>query len=306
MRRYILNRVLLGIVTIFGVSVIVFVAARLSGDIALLYAPVNATQEQLQVIREHFGTDKSIPEQYYIFIKNALHGDFGDSIAYSGRSAWDVVWNRMPATLELGAISFVLGNFIGILLGILAAIYRSKWMQWGGQSFALLGQAVPGFWLAVMLMLVFAVKLHWLPTSGMGGISHMILPVVSLSWFSVAFVMRITRSSLMDTLDSEYVKLARIKGNPEWVVIVKHALRNALIPVVMLMGMQLAILIGGSAFIEMVFRWPGIGQLMVNSITALDYPIIQTITLVTSTALVFIMLLVDILFVYIDPRIKYV
>jgi peptide/nickel transport system permease protein len=300
----VLNRVLLGIVTIIGVSIIVFVAARLSGDVALLYAPEDATAEQLQLIREKLGVDKSIPEQYYIFVKNALHGDFGTSILY-GRPAMEAVLKRVPATLELGFLAFLIGNFLGILLGIFAAIYRSKWMQWGGQSFALLGQAVPGFWLAVMLMLVFAVKLGWLPTSGMGGIKYMILPVVSLSWFSVAFVMRITRSSLLDTLDSEYVKLARIKGNPEWVVVVKHALRNALIPVVMLMGMQLAMLIGGSAFIETVFRWPGIGILMVTSITALDFPIIQAITLITSAALVFIMLLVDILFVYLDPRIKY-
>jgi ABC-type dipeptide/oligopeptide/nickel transport system permease component len=300
----VLNRVLLGIVTIIGVSIIVFAVARLSGDVALLYAPQNATEEELQVVREHFGTDKPIPVQYYLFVKNALHGDFGTSVSY-GRPAMEVVLKRMPATLELGFLAFLIGNFLGILLGIFAAIYRSKWMQWGGQSFALLGQAVPGFWLAVMLMLVFAVKLHWLPTSGIGGISHMILPVISLSWFAVAFVMRITRSSLMDTLDSEYVKLARIKGNPEWVVVVKHALRNALIPVVMLMGMQFAMLIGGSAFIETVFRWPGIGILMVNSITARDYPIIQAITIITSAALVLVMLLVDILFVYLDPRIKY-
>jgi peptide/nickel transport system permease protein len=300
----VLNRVLLGIVTIIGVSIIVFAVARLSGDVALLYAPQNATEEELQVVREHFGTDKPIPVQYYLFVKNALHGDFGTSVSY-GRPAMEVVLKRMPATLELGFLAFLIGNFLGILLGIFAAIYRSKWMQWGGQSFALLGQAVPGFWLAVMLMLVFAVKLHWLPTSGMGGISHLILPVISLSWFAVAFVMRITRSSLMDTLDSEYVKLARIKGNPEWVVVVKHALRNALIPVVMLMGMQFAMLIGGSAFIETVFRWPGIGVLMVNSITARDYPIIQAITIITSAALVLVMLLVDILFVYLDPRIKY-
>jgi ABC-type dipeptide/oligopeptide/nickel transport system permease component len=217
----------------------------------------------------------------------------------------EIVLKRIPATLQLGTIAFVIGNFLGISLGILAAINRSKWVQWGAQSFALLGQAVPGFWLAVMLMLVFAVKLHWLPTSGMGGIKHMILPVVSLSWFSIAFVMRITRSSLLDTLDSEYVKLARIKGNPERVVIIKHALRNALIPVVMLMGMQLAMLVGGAAFIETVFRWPGIGILMVNSISNLDYPLIQAITLFTSTALVLVMLFIDILFVYIDPRIKY-
>ncbi len=304
MRRYVLNRVLLGIITVFGVSIIVFVLARLSGDVARLYAPANATTEQLEMIRAKLGLDKPIPVQYWVFVKDALHGDFGTSITF-GRPAMEVVLKRIPATLQLGLAAFIIGNFFGILLGILAAIYRSKWIQWGAQSFALLGQAVPGFWLAVMLMMIFAVNLGWLPTSGMGGIKYMILPVISLSWFSVAFVMRITRSSLLDTLDSEYVKLARIKGNPERVVIFKHALRNALIPVVMLMGMQLAMLVGGAAFIETVFRWPGIGILMVNSIQNLDFPLIQAITLVTSSALVFIMLVVDILFVYLDPRIKY-
>ena len=299
-----LKRVLLGIVTIIGVSIIVFVLARLSGDVARLYAPANATAEQLDMIRAKFGLDKPIPVQYWVFVKNALHGDFGTSVTF-GRPAMEIVLKRIPATLQLGLAAFVMGNFFGILLGVLAAINRSKWIQWGAQSFALLGQAVPGFWLAVMLMMIFAVHLGWLPTSGMGGIKYMVLPVISLSWFSVAFVMRITRSSLLDTLDSEYVKLARIKGNPEWVVIIKHALRNALIPVVMLMGMQLAMLVGGAAFIETVFRWPGIGILMVNSITNLDFPLIQAITLVTSAALVLIMLVVDILFVYLDPRIKY-
>jgi peptide/nickel transport system permease protein len=304
LRRYVLKRVLLGIVTIIGVSIIVFVLARLSGDVARLYAPANATAEQLDMIRAKFGLDKPIPVQYWVFVKNALHGDFGTSVTF-GRPAMEIVLKRIPATLQLGLAAFVIGNFFGILLGILAAVYRSKWIQWGAQSFALLGQAVPGFWLAVMLMMIFAVNLGWLPTSGMGGIKYMVLPVISLSWFSVAFVMRITRSSLFDTLASEYVKLARIKGNPEWVVIIKHALRNALIPVVMLMGMQLAMLVGGAAFIETVFRWPGIGILMVNSITNLDYPLIQAITLITSAALVLIMLVVDILFVYLDPRIKY-
>ena len=304
MRRYVLKRVLLGIVTIVGVSIIVFVVARLSGDVARLYAPANASAEQLDMIRARFGLDKPIPVQYWVFVKNAMRGDFGTSVTF-GRPAMEVVLKRIPATLQLGLAAFVIGNVIGILLGVLAAINRSRWVQWGAQSFALLGQAVPGFWLAVMLMMIFAVQLGWLPTSGMGELKHMVLPVISLTWFSVAFVMRITRSAVLDTLDSEYVKLARIKGNPERVVIIKHALRNALIPVVMLMGMQLAMLIGGAAFIETVFRWPGIGILMVNSIQNLDYPLIQAITLVTSAALVFIMLAVDILFVYLDPRIKY-
>ena len=299
-----LKRVLLGIVTIFGVSVIVFVVARLSGDVARLYAPTSATAEDLQAVRVKFGLDKPIPVQYFIFVREALRGEFGTSFAYS-RPAMEIVLNRLPITLQLGLSSFVIGNVLGIILGILAALYRSKWMQWVGQSFALLGLAVPPFWLAIMLMLVFAVELRWLPTSGMGSIKHMILPVGSLSWFSLTFVMRVTRTSLMDTLDSEYVKLARIKGNPEWVVIIKHALRNALIPVVMLMGMQLAMLLGGSVFIENIFRWPGVGSLLVNSIDGRDYPLIQAITLLTSSALIFIMLIVDILFVYLDPRIKY-
>ena len=304
MRRYALKRVLLGILTIFGVSVIVFVIARLSGDVARLYVPTSATAEDLQVVRVRLGLDKPIPVQYFIFVKDALRGDFGTSFAYQ-RPAMEIVLNRLPVTLQLGLSSFVIGNVLGIALGILTALYRSKWVQWVGQSFALLGLAVPPFWLAVMLMLIFAVELRWLPTSGMGSVKHMILPVLSLSWFSLTFVMRVTRTSLMDTLDSEYVKFARIKGNPEWVVIIKHALRNALIPVVMLMGMQLAMLLGGSVFIENVFRWPGVGSLLVNSIDGRDYPLIQAITLLTSAALVLIMLIVDILFVYLDPRIKY-
>ncbi len=304
MRRYVLNRVLLGIATIFGVSVIVFVVARLSGDVARLYAPTNASEETLEAVRVKFGLDKPIPVQYFIFVRDALRGDFGTSYAYQ-RPAMEIVRKRLPATLQLGLSAFVIGNVLGIGLGILAALYRSKWMQWVGQSFALLGLAVPPFWLAVMLMLIFAVRLRWLPTSGMDSLKHMILPVLSMSWFSLTFVMRVTRTSLMDTLDTEYVKLARIKGNPEWVVIIKHALRNALIPVVMLMGMQLAMLLGGSVFVETVFRWPGVGALMVDSISGRDYPLIQAITLITSSALVVIMLVVDIIFVYLDPRIKY-
>ena len=304
MRRYVLKRVLLGIVTIIGVSIIVFVVARLSGDVALLYAPTGASEETLEAIREKFGLNEPMPVQYWMFIKNAVQGDFGTSIAY-GRPAMDVVLNRLPVTLQLGLLSFLVGNFFGILLGVLAAVYRSKWIQWGAQSFALLGQAIPSFWLAVMLILIFSVMLGWFPTGGMGGISHMVLPVIALSWFSLSFVMRITRSSLLDTLDSEYVKLAKIKGNPKWVVIIKHALRNALIPVVMMMGMQLAMVIGGSVFIESIFRWPGIGVLMVSSIADRDYPIIQAIAMVSAAALVFIMLIVDILFAYLDPRIQY-
>jgi peptide/nickel transport system permease protein len=304
MRRYILKRILLGIVTLFGVSIIVFVVSRASGDVALLSAPQNATEETLQALRHKYGTDKPIPVQYYIFIKDALHGDFGNSIMYA-QPAMKVILRRLPATLELGLLAFFAGNFIGILFGIVSATRRNSWADWLGKTFALLGQAMPNFWVAVMLILIFAVKLNLLPTSGIGGINHLILPAFSLAWFQIAFTMRLTRSSLLDVMDSEYVKLARIKGNSERVVIWKHALRNALLPVVSMAGMGLAFTVGGSVFIETIFRWPGVGILMVNSITGRDYPLVQAITTITAAFIIVINLLVDVLYVYIDPRIKY-
>ena len=304
MRRYILNRILLGIITLIGVSIIVFVVSRISGDVVVLYAPAGSSPEVLQAFRVKLGLDKSLPEQYIIFVNNALHGDFGTSIS-AGRPVMEIILGRLPRTLELGLISFVVGNFLGLALGILAATKRGTIFDWGSTALSLLGQALPGFWLAIMLMMIFAVKLHWLPTSGIGGINHLILPVAATSWFSVAFTLRLTRSSMLDVMDSEYVKMARIKGVPERVVIWKHALRNALIPVTTMAGMQLAMVIGGLAFTETVFNWPGIGILMVNSISSLDYPMVQAIAVIVAAGVIIINLLVDLLFVVIDPRIKY-
>jgi peptide/nickel transport system permease protein len=303
-RRYLLKRGLIGVLTLIGVSIIIFSASRLTGDAALLLAPEDATEEEIQDIRVRLGLDKPIPVQYYIFVKDALHGDFGDSIIYR-RPAMEVFLERLPATLKLGIISFILGNICGILLGVLSATSRSKWIQWGGKTFGLLGQAIPNFWIAVMAMMIFAVYLHWLPTSGIGGIEYYVMPVACLSWFSMAFVMRITRSSLLDAMRSEYVKMARIKGNPEWIVIWKHAMKNALIPVVTTTGMQFAMLVAGNVFIETVFRWPGVGVLMVSSINSRDYPLLQTITIFITFSVVVVFLLVDVLYACLDPRIKY-
>jgi len=294
----------LGIITLIGVSIIVFVVSRISGDVVVLYAPAGSSPEVLQAFRVKLGLDKSLPEQYIIFVNNALHGDFGTSIS-AGRPVMEIILGRLPRTLELGLISFVVGNFLGLALGILAATKRGTIFDWGSTALSLLGQALPGFWLAIMLMMIFAVKLHWLPTSGIGGINHLILPVAATSWFSVAFTLRLTRSSMLDVMDSEYVKMARIKGVPERVVIWKHALRNALIPVTTMAGMQLAMVIGGLAFTETVFNWPGIGILMVNSISSLDYPMVQAIAVIVAAGVIIINLLVDLLFVVIDPRIKY-
>lgn len=304
MRRYILNRILLGIITLLGVSIIVFVAARLSGNVAVLMAPAGSPPSVIHAFEVRLGLDKPIPIQFFIFVRNALTGNFGTSIAYN-LPVLQVIAGRLPATLELGIIVFIVGNAIGLILGILAAIKRGTILDWGSSVIALLGQALPNFWLAIMMIMLFAVDLHWLPVAGIGGIKHLILPVASTAWFSVAFVLRITRSSVLDVLDSEYVKMARIKGNPEWVVIWKHALRNALIPVVTLAGLQLAMIIGGLVFTETVFNWPGIGMLTVSSIGALDYPMIQAISIIVATGVIAINLIVDLLFVVIDPRIKY-
>jgi len=302
--RYISKRIVLAVITLFVVTLIVFVAARASGDVTLLLAPAGASEEVLQQVRHEYGLDKPVPVQYLIFVRDALHGNFGKSIRFQ-EPAMRVVERALPPTLELAFFSFVIGNLVGLGLGVLTAVKRNWLLQGAGTIFAMLGQAIPGFWLGVMFILLFSLTLHWLPTSGRGGLSHLIMPVAAMSWYSISLVMRITRSAVLDTLDSDYVKMARAKGNPERRVVIRHALRNALIPIIAVAGLQLTILIGGMAFIETTFNWQGIGQLMVNSINARDYPLIQAIVLVIAVAIVMINFLVDMLYMAVDPRIKY-
>ena len=304
MRRYILKRILLGIVTLIGVSMIIFIAARLSGDVALLLAPQDATDAEVQSIRVRLGLDKPIPVQYYVFIKNAIRGDFGESIRYK-RPAVEVVMSRLTATVELVGTSFFIAIIIGILLGTTSATRRGSWLDQSGKLFALFGQAMPGFWVGIMAILVFSVTLGLLPTSGRGGISHLILPASSMAWYSIASTMRVTRSSMLDVLDSEYIKMARSKGAPEGLVVWKHALKNALIPVVGLGGMQLANIIGGAVIIESIFSWPGLGSLIVDAVYSRDYPLVQAGVFFISAFLITLNLVVDLLYGFIDPRIRY-
>lgn len=304
MRRYLLRRILLGIVTLIGVSIIIFVASRLSGDVALLLAPQEATDEEIQAIRVELGLDKSIPVQYYIFAKDALRGEFGRSIRYH-RPVMEVILSRVSGTVELVGVAFLFSILAGILLGTISATRRDSWMDISGKLFALLGQAMPGFWIGIMAILVFAVHLGWLPTSGRGGISHLLLPAFSLGWYSIASIMRVTRSSMLDVLDSEYIKMARIKGNPQRVVVWKHALKNALVPVIGLGGMQLTHLIGGAVIVESVFSWPGMGSLIVDAVYARDYPLVQAGVFLISIFFISLNLIVDLLYGLIDPRIRY-
>lgn len=304
MRRYIVKRILLGILSIIGVSIVVFFAARLSGDVALLLAPMDATQAELDAVRAQLGLDQPMPAQYLVFAQGALKGDFGRSIRYR-RPVVEMLLERVSPTLQLTVTAFVISIVLGILLGATCATRRGTWWDSFGKLFGLAGQSMPSFWVGISAILIFSVHLRWLPTGGRGGIENLVLPALVLAWLPVASIMRLTRSAMLDVLDSEYVKLARLKGNSERIVVWKHALRNALVPLAGLSGMQLANLIGGAVVIETVFSWPGMGSLIMDAVTSRDYPLIQGGVFLFSISCVLVNLLVDLSYAIIDPRIRY-
>jgi peptide/nickel transport system permease protein len=284
---------------------IIFIASRLSGDVTYLILPEDATKEEVAALRAKLGLDKPLPVQYYYFAKDALQGDFGVSYRYTGRQAMEIILERLPATAKLAFMAFLISITVGLLLGVLSATRRDTFLDTLAKVFAIFGQAMPNFWLGIMMILIFAVGLGWLPTSGGGGIRHMIMPAVTMAWFSVASILRLTRSAMLDVLDSEYIKRARLTGNPEWLVIWKHGLRNALIPVVAMSGLQLAHLLGGVVIAETIFGWPGLGSLILEGVYSRDYALVQAGVFVISVIFITINLLVDLVYGFIDPRIRY-
>ena len=305
MRRYALKRILLGILTILLVSAIVFVASRLSGDVVYLLIPQDATKEEVASLRTKLGLDKPLPVQYLYFLKGAVQGDFGKSYRYTNRQAIEVVMERLPATIQLAFSAFIISITFGLILGVFSATRRDSLTDTGAKLFALIGQSMPSFWVSIMAILIFAVKLGWLPTSGQGGLKYLILPATTTAWFSIASILRLTRSSMLDVLDSEYIKMARIKGNPNYLIIWKHALRNAFIPVIAMAGIQLAHLLGGVVIAETIFNWPGLGSLILEGVNSRDYALVQAGVLVISVTFVTINLAVDLVYGFIDPRIRY-
>jgi peptide/nickel transport system permease protein len=304
MKRYVIKRLLLGLLTLVGVSMIIFVAVRLSGDPVLLLLSPDASEQEIQKARVELGLDKPIPVQYVIFLKNSLKGDFGRSTRYR-RPALELVTKRLPATVQLALLAFAVSVTLGITIGVISATRPGSWLDLFGKSFAMIGQAMPEFWIGIMAILIFSVKLGWLPTSGKGGLLHLILPSLTLGWFSAASIARLTRSSMLGVMGSEYIKTARLKGNPERVVVWRHALRNALIPIVAMGGMQLGRLLGGAVIVETIFGWPGLGQLILEAINTRDYSVVQTGVFITSTIFIGLNLLVDLMYGVIDPRIRY-
>ncbi len=304
MQRYILGRVVQALIAIVGISMVVFMLIHLSGDPLSLFLPLEATKEDYERTREFLGLDKPLHVQYWGFFSRVFQGDFGESIRWS-RPTLNVFMNRFPSTIQLGVAAMAWALVIGLAFGILSAVKVGTWIDSFGKIVALLGQATPVFWMGIMMILVFSVYLGWLPTSGKGGWQHLIMPSFTLGASSAAAITRMTRSTMLDVLDTEYIRMVRIKGVPEVFVITKHAFKNALLPVVTVVALNFVFLINGTVITETIFNWPGVGRLVVDSILARDYPVVQTVLLLFSFLYVFANLFVDILYAYLDPRIRY-
>jgi len=305
MQRYILVRFMQSLLALLVMSVIVFSLARMTGDPLDVLLPMEAGEGERERVAHHWGLDRPLYEQYFVFLGKALHGDFGNSWKWQGHTAMGLVVERLPATLELAGLALLISVMLALPFGVLTAVWKDRLFDSVGKIFALLGQSLPTFWLGIVLMWIFAVMLGWLPTSGRGGIKHMILPAVCLGWFQVATMMRLIRSSMLDVLDSEFVKLTRIKGLPEWKVIWKHCLRNAAITPLTYFAITTGVLITGSVITESVFAWPGTGLLVVDAVRARDFQVVQAIVIVFAAVFTTTNLVVDILYAYIDPRIRY-
>jgi peptide/nickel transport system permease protein len=286
-------------------SVIVFGLARLSGNPIDVMLPIEAEQEDYDRLTKYWGLDKPLHEQYVVFVKKALQGDFGQSLKYQGQSAMGLVVERLPATLELAGFALLISAILAVPIGVLAAVAKDTGWDAAAKVVALLGQSLPAFWLGIVLMWIFAVWLDWLPSSGRGGLQHLILPAITLGWFQVAAIMRLVRSSMLEVLDSEFVKLTRVKGIPEWKVIWKHCLRNAAIAPLTFFAIIAGVLLTGSVVTETVFTWPGVGLLVVDAVRSRDFQVVQAVVIVFAVIFILCNLLVDILYAYLDPRIRY-
>jgi ABC-type dipeptide/oligopeptide/nickel transport system permease component len=276
----------------------------MTGDPTLLMLPDDATQEDVERLRTALGLNRPLPVQYWVFLRNAAQGDFGRSI--KGRMpVSEMIRDRLINSIKLAVVAFSIAILLAFPLGVIAAVKKGTPLDTTANIVAVLGQSLPQFWVGIVLIQIFAVRLRWLPVAGTGSFAHYIMPAFTLGWFLVAGMMRLLRSSMLDVLGSEFVKLARIKGLPSRTVIWKHALRNALIPVLTFGAIYLAILVTGAILVETVFAWPGVGQLIYQGIMFRDFPVIQAVVLLTACVVIMMNLLVDITYAYIDPRIRF-
>ena len=305
MRRYVLQRLGQSAVTLLGVSVLVFVILRvLPGDPARMLLPDGAPESAVAELNRQLGLREPFIVQYGLFLKSVARGDFGQSFQYRA-PALRVVLERLPATIQLTLAAMLITVAAGVSLGIFTAVRRGTRYDVAGTIVAVLGQSLPNFWLGIMLILLFGVALRWLPTSGFSGWTSLVLPAVTLAAFPMALVARLTRSSMLEILHRDYIRTGRAKGLAERNVVLRHALRNAVIPVLTVIGLQIGALLSGAVITESVFAWPGMGKLIVDAIFFRDFPVVQTVLILSATVFVVINLVVDLLYTVIDPRIRY-
>ncbi|MCC9076076.1 ABC transporter permease [Litorilinea aerophila] len=304
MSRYLVQRLQHLAWVLFAVSLLVFLLIYLSGDPATLLAPLDAKPEDVARIRQLYGLDQPILVQYWRFLVQAVQGDLGESFRYH-QPALTLVLQKLPATVQLALFSLGLTVLVGIPLGVLAGTRPNSLVDWIASLITFVGISIPSFWLGILLILAFADRLRWLPSSGAGTWRHLLLPGITLSLYSIGLVSRLVRSTLIDVLQHDYIRTARAKGLGERLVLYRHALRNTLIPTVTVLGLQLGGLLGGSVVVESVFAWPGVGWLMLQGIQNRDLPLVRAVVLVVGLAFVLINLTVDLIYTLIDPRIRH-
>ena len=303
MLRFFIRRIIYMIAVVVLVTLFVFVLSRASGDPRTVFMNEYTTQEQWDKWGEEWGLDKPVIVQYWIWLKEAAQGNLGNSLR-ENRPVLEVILERIPATLELAAGSFIFAIVVGIPGGVISAVNRGSALDYIGRIFALFGQALPPFWLGIMLILIFSVELNLLPTGRRGGIDHFILPCITLGWLTASGLLRIVRSSMLEVMDSEYIKLARAKGVSNSIVVWKHAFRNALIAPLTMAALIFVAFLTGAVVTETVFAWPGIGRLAVTSVSSLDLAVLSGVVMILTSLYVIVNFITDLLYAVIDPRIR--
>lgn len=304
MGRYIFNRLWQGLIAILGAVLIVFIAQRLAGDPLALLLPMDATEADFEAMRAELGLDQPLLVQFFRFLESVLTGDFGYSYQWQ-TPAMELILERLPATLELAVAGLVFAIALAVPLGVFSALYQDSWVDRIAKVFAMLGQAIPSFWIGLLLILLFAVTLNWLPAYGRGGLSHLILPAVALGWYPVAAMTRTLRSAMLDILQSDYIRMARSVGLTEQAIVWKYALRNAAVPLATMIGVYFANMLGGAFVVEVVFAWPGVGRTVVEAVFSRDFPVVQAGVILSAVVFVIVNLLVDLSYGVIDPRIRH-
>lgn len=303
MLRYIFSRLGQSILVMFGVSVMIFYSLHLTGDPAAVMMPPGSSQAEIDNFRSAMGFDRPLLWQYGHYLNGVLHGDLGQSLRYE-QPVTELIAQRVPATLLLAVTALAWSTLAGMILGLVSAIWRNTFWDFLARLLAFSGQAIPVFWLGLLMILLFSLQLRWLPSSGYGSASQLVMPAISLGAYYMSAIARLVRASLIDVLHLDYIRTARAKGLSPWRILIRHGLRNALIPVVTVQGMYFASLLGGALVTEIIFAWPGIGRLAVQAIQNRDFPLVQAIVLLAALVFVMVNLLIDLLYVVLNPRIR--